>query len=252
MFTGHEREYVGTEKDVSPLEGLDYMHARYYSPIAARFLSVDPVGAVGGGSQQWNKYTYNRNNPIRFIDPNGKHPVLPAENIDRMLWARKQAYDMLLDIPWVGPALAATYETFIGSEPSTQELMMDIMPMPAAAGATKISLRLGKITNRLRNIFRKDLSRQTIRGAAIESQGGITKIKIETGARKEHMYNVMQGREGAVKYLEELKEMLKTDKLTTEQRNRAEELLSQYSKELDDAEEYFHRVVDWVQKEKAK
>jgi RHS repeat-associated protein len=71
MFTGHEREYMGTQPDVSPLEGLDYMHARYYSAGLGRFLSVDPVPGSIGSSQSWNRYGYVHNNPVNLTDPLG-------------------------------------------------------------------------------------------------------------------------------------------------------------------------------------
>ena len=35
-FTGHERDATGSS------DALDDMHARYYSPVQGRFLSVDP------------------------------------------------------------------------------------------------------------------------------------------------------------------------------------------------------------------
>jgi len=69
-FTGHERDRhdrdgAGTGDD------LDYMHARYYSPIFGRFLSVDPVGGTLPTPQSWNRYSYVLNNPLSFIDPLG-------------------------------------------------------------------------------------------------------------------------------------------------------------------------------------
>jgi len=65
LFTGHERD----SGDIS--SELDYMHARYYSPTLARFVSVDPVSGSIGSSQSWNRYSYVENNPVGFIDPNG-------------------------------------------------------------------------------------------------------------------------------------------------------------------------------------
>jgi hypothetical protein len=41
-------------------------------PIAARFLSVDPVVAKSGRSQDWNRYSYVANNPLRLIDKDGR------------------------------------------------------------------------------------------------------------------------------------------------------------------------------------
>ncbi len=50
----------------------DFMHARYYSPYLARFVSVDPVGGSVGSSQSWNRYSYALNNPVKFVDPDGR------------------------------------------------------------------------------------------------------------------------------------------------------------------------------------
>jgi hypothetical protein len=54
------------------------MHARYYAPMWGRFLSVDPIldlAAVIEQPQGWNRYSYGANNPIRFIDPDGRAVV---------------------------------------------------------------------------------------------------------------------------------------------------------------------------------
>jgi hypothetical protein len=54
------------------VKSTEIMHARYFSPILGRFLSVDPVGGDVGSSQSWNRYTYVLNNPLVLIDPNGE------------------------------------------------------------------------------------------------------------------------------------------------------------------------------------
>jgi RHS repeat-associated protein len=67
-FTGHERDL--------PL--LDYMHARYYRPDLGRFLSVDPyldLHKATRNPQNWNRYSYVRNNPINLVDPDGRDDV---------------------------------------------------------------------------------------------------------------------------------------------------------------------------------
>src|SRR5262245_9421715 len=50
------------------------MMARYYSSGLARFLSTDPSrrSANAMSPQTWNRYTYARNNPIAYFDPNGE------------------------------------------------------------------------------------------------------------------------------------------------------------------------------------
>ncbi len=69
---------------------LDYFHARYYSPIQGRFTSVDPYDPITLGEsygsrdyyllqpQNWNRYTYGLNNPQKYVDPDGRNPLLTA------------------------------------------------------------------------------------------------------------------------------------------------------------------------------
>lgn len=80
-FTGHERDAVAND----PV-ALDYMHARYYSAAVGRFLSVDPVvdlKAATAGPQLWNRYAYVRNNPLRFVDPNGRLLKTTGTDLDK-------------------------------------------------------------------------------------------------------------------------------------------------------------------------
>ena len=77
LFTGHEREHIGTEFNV--LMGLDYMHARYYHHQLGRFLSVDPVGGEIGSTQSWNRYAYVLGNPLSFVDPTGEEIQVESE-----------------------------------------------------------------------------------------------------------------------------------------------------------------------------
>ena len=67
-FTGHERDHslAGTTDD------LDYMHARYCSPLTSRFLSPDPVSGDSHYPQTWNRYTYAANNPLSYLDQDGQ------------------------------------------------------------------------------------------------------------------------------------------------------------------------------------
>ncbi len=67
-FTGHERDFAGGTFD------LDYMHARHCSPHLGRFMSVDPEAANvdRGLPQTWNAFTYGLNNPLRFVDRDGR------------------------------------------------------------------------------------------------------------------------------------------------------------------------------------
>jgi RHS repeat-associated protein len=57
---------------------LTYMHARYFSPVLGRFLSVDPVLGDTSSSQNWNRYSYVWNNPLNAVDPLGATVFLVA------------------------------------------------------------------------------------------------------------------------------------------------------------------------------
>ncbi len=61
-------QYTGRENDGT---GLYYYRARYYSPELQRFISEDPVGFEGGDA---NLFAYVGNNPVNWIDPEGRCP----------------------------------------------------------------------------------------------------------------------------------------------------------------------------------
>ena len=67
-FTGHERDL----NRAGQVDDLDYMHARYCSPLLGRFLSPDPLGAEPNRPQGWNRYAYALNNPLKWVDPTGE------------------------------------------------------------------------------------------------------------------------------------------------------------------------------------
>jgi len=73
QFTGHERDAANLGDGTADLP--DYMHARYYSAGAGRFLSMDPAMDLDKAPRDpplWDRYTYARNNPIRNTDPDGE------------------------------------------------------------------------------------------------------------------------------------------------------------------------------------
>jgi RHS repeat-associated protein len=68
-FTGYERD-----NEIN----LDFAEARYYNPMHGRFTTVDPenAGAMEDDPQSWNAYAYGGNNPILFVDPDGREYLL--------------------------------------------------------------------------------------------------------------------------------------------------------------------------------
>lgn len=67
--------YTGKEKDEET--GLYYHGARYYAPWLGRWTAADPSDLADG----INVYRFNRNNPIRFLDPNGRGALDQMKNI---------------------------------------------------------------------------------------------------------------------------------------------------------------------------
>ena len=51
--------------------GLMYYGARFYSPAIGRFLSADTIVPSPGNPQDWNRYAYARNDPLKYTDPSG-------------------------------------------------------------------------------------------------------------------------------------------------------------------------------------
>ena len=72
-FTGKERDYE------SGLH-LDYFGARYYAGAQGRFTSPDQPFAdqSAPNPQSWNLYGYTRNNPLAFVDYDGRGAVRAA------------------------------------------------------------------------------------------------------------------------------------------------------------------------------
>ncbi len=62
-FTGHEHLYNF---------GLINMNGRMYDPVMSSFLSVDNYVQQPDNSQNFNRYAYCLNNPLKYTDPSGE------------------------------------------------------------------------------------------------------------------------------------------------------------------------------------
>lgn len=63
-YTGHE--YL-------PWFGLINMNARLYDPVLGRFLSPDPYVQMPDFTQNFNRYSYCLNNPLKYVDKGGEY-----------------------------------------------------------------------------------------------------------------------------------------------------------------------------------
>lgn len=66
----YDRGYTGHEH-IDEL-GLIDMNGRMYDPILGRFISVDPYIQAPSNPQNFNRYAYCLNNPVRYTDPSGE------------------------------------------------------------------------------------------------------------------------------------------------------------------------------------
>jgi len=69
-------------KEFDAESGLLNFGARYYSPALGRFMTPDPKIMSAQrmfDPQQWNMYSYGRNNPTTFTDPDGKELRLATD-----------------------------------------------------------------------------------------------------------------------------------------------------------------------------
>jgi RHS repeat-associated protein len=74
------QKFTLKERDIET--GLDFFGARYYSNVQGRFTSADPGPFVVADPQNWNRYAYTINNPLKFTDPTGRSLSLNGEAAD--------------------------------------------------------------------------------------------------------------------------------------------------------------------------
>jgi len=63
-----------TGKRLDESTGLYYFGGRYYDPQLGRFIQPDPLVPNPGNPQDLNRFTYARNNPLKYTDPTGYRP----------------------------------------------------------------------------------------------------------------------------------------------------------------------------------
>jgi RHS repeat-associated protein len=104
-----KERFSGKERDAET--GLDYFGARYYMAAVGRWASFDPAA---DGTPQWSPYNYVLNNPLGFVDPDGRQA---APNLRCTNWTGPCARAAFAGIdrrlePWRGPlTVAATVVT---------------------------------------------------------------------------------------------------------------------------------------------
>ncbi len=75
---GDDEPFKFTGEVFDQRTGLYNLRTRYYDPTVGRFLSRDPIGLIVGSPFDQNRYTYARNNPLRYVDPSGLASEAPV------------------------------------------------------------------------------------------------------------------------------------------------------------------------------
>jgi RHS repeat-associated protein len=70
---GFSTQYRFNGKEQDQMTGLYNYGARFYDPMVSGWLSVDPLAEKYPG---WSAFNYVMNNPVNFIDPDGKEIII--------------------------------------------------------------------------------------------------------------------------------------------------------------------------------
>ena len=83
-ITASDKPYQYNGKELESFGGLGWYDygARYYDPSVGRWTGVDPIVENG---PQFSPYIYTFNNPIKYIDPDGKWPTTKVVEHKKML-----------------------------------------------------------------------------------------------------------------------------------------------------------------------
>ncbi|KAB2964106.1 MAG: hypothetical protein F9K16_05075 [Thermoanaerobaculia bacterium] len=133
-FTGHERDLQTTPANQN--DDLDYLHARFSSPVVGRFLSIDPVGGRPSSPQSWNRYSYVIGQPLNYTDPTGE---LPASEIAEILAryfedAKEAVMSTMSDGSFAGALNAAIHGTVIDVAAAQFNFIGDVARMGNETG----------------------------------------------------------------------------------------------------------------------
>jgi RHS repeat-associated protein len=130
-FGNQPLKFAAMERDGASKN--DYVHARFQSSELGRFLSPDLLGGRPDDPQTWNRYAYALNNPLRFIDPDGRAvtDALDWWSYQQSSRAWSEAFSSFLTNPSVGTGLTAAVK-FV--EASADAVGVLVPGVPAVAG----------------------------------------------------------------------------------------------------------------------
>ena len=231
---------AGKERDSDT--GFDYFGGRYYASGNGRFTSVDPVldqQKALGDPQQWNRYAYVRNNPLKFVDPDGREIFLAiapgVTETNRSI--RSWLYNQVSSMPVVAPVtdfLASvlwpvsheetqrSYEIALSPASTSIEIGSAVVRDVAAIAAREVRT---PTAGYLQHLTRNDLV-----GAAREVASGVAH-------GGQHLKEVSQAARGLRGRIDDIIQGLSNPRLSLNRRAELEQELGIASRYLDAAEQ---------------
>ena len=112
-----DRGYTGHEH----LDELGFVHmnGRIYDPLLGRFLSPDPYIQDEALLQNYNRYSYVLNNPLRYTDPNGEIWLHVAAFVIGAALASSNNKDLKV----IGTIMMMASMTTLGGEPGLLQML---------------------------------------------------------------------------------------------------------------------------------
>ena len=121
-----------TSKERDNETGLDYFGARYFSGAQGRFTSTDSPFADQhpADPQSWNLYNYTRNNPLKYIDSNGRELSLAIYSGTLPQNVATAAANIMVDKLRNAGVMNVTYTLYSGSPGGWEVFRWQVLPTP--------------------------------------------------------------------------------------------------------------------------
>jgi RHS repeat-associated protein len=161
--------YTGKQHDNA--SGLSYFGARWYDPAIGRFMGYDPAGFDEGNPGSFNRYGYGNNNPYKYVDPDGRLPVIAYAAIvyaPEIAAAAGAAFAAMRAAPALARFTASGLNTLtqIANSPTTHAVVEAAAGLATnTPGGTSVVSSAGTLTkgaitnftNNVQNLSRTDL-----------------------------------------------------------------------------------------------
>ncbi len=113
-------------------------NGRIYDPVLGRFLSADPFVPNPSNLQDYNRYSYVRNNPLRFVDPSGFTPNVPDGLEDAREQARRAASQLNRMLGHLG---GGVNHPMLGQLTAVSSIIVEIITTAASDNAQTATTR---------------------------------------------------------------------------------------------------------------